>query len=472
VTDDGKILNIAGDYIAHGIRARATELVTLELGPQSEWEVQQKFRLEVGEERLTHLDRVLLREASEEGLVDLRPAALKSYVARTNRTALWDRLKKLERLGLATHIEETGSWSLAPKLEQTLKGLGERAEIASTIERALTHKGLERPADGFTIHRDDLRAPIVGRLIGKGLAHDELADKAHLVLDGVDGRTHYVELTDAPDDLHPGSIVEVGPAPVVVRAADRTIAAIAKENEGLYRPSRHLAEAIEMVSVPHGDHAGYVEAHVRRLEALRRAGIVERLDGDRWRIADDFEQRAAGYDTKRNPQAAVRVLSAFDLERQITSEGATWLDRQLLGRDRIEPGPAGFGRELGDALARRQQALVEQGHAARGDEGSIRYRPNLLATLERQERLRAGEQLARNRDVPFRAAEDGERVHGRFKQTLQLASGKYALIENALEFTLVPWRPIIERRRGQEISGIMRGTSISWDLGRNRGIGR
>jgi hypothetical protein len=104
ITDDGKILNIAGDYIAHGIRARASELVTLELGPQSEWEVQQKLRLEVGEERLTQLDRVLLREANEERLIDLGPTALKSYVARTNRTALWDRLKKLARLGLATRL--------------------------------------------------------------------------------------------------------------------------------------------------------------------------------------------------------------------------------------------------------------------------------------------------------------------------------------------------------------------------------
>jgi type IV secretory pathway VirD2 relaxase len=75
ITDDGKILNIAGDYIAHGIRARASELVTLELGPQSEWEVQQKLRLEVGEERLTRLDHVLMQEANEEGLIDLGPAA-------------------------------------------------------------------------------------------------------------------------------------------------------------------------------------------------------------------------------------------------------------------------------------------------------------------------------------------------------------------------------------------------------------
>src|SRR5262249_47787103 len=39
VLDDGRILNIAGDYIAHGIRQRASELVTRELGHQSEIEL-------------------------------------------------------------------------------------------------------------------------------------------------------------------------------------------------------------------------------------------------------------------------------------------------------------------------------------------------------------------------------------------------------------------------------------------------
>ena len=45
VTDDGKILNIAGDYIAHGIRYRASELVTLELGPQTELDVARKLQV-------------------------------------------------------------------------------------------------------------------------------------------------------------------------------------------------------------------------------------------------------------------------------------------------------------------------------------------------------------------------------------------------------------------------------------------
>jgi type IV secretory pathway VirD2 relaxase len=51
VLDDGRILNIAGDYIARGIRHRASELVTLDLGHQSEIERQTKPRSEVEAER-------------------------------------------------------------------------------------------------------------------------------------------------------------------------------------------------------------------------------------------------------------------------------------------------------------------------------------------------------------------------------------------------------------------------------------
>lgn len=110
ITEDGKILNIAGDYIAHGIRARASEIVTLELGPQTEREVQQKLRLEVDEDRFTRLDATLLKEVNGDGLIDLRPGAEQSYLGRANRCLLIDRLKKLKRLDLAQEIEP-GRWS-------------------------------------------------------------------------------------------------------------------------------------------------------------------------------------------------------------------------------------------------------------------------------------------------------------------------------------------------------------------------
>lgn len=47
VTEDGKRLDIAGDYIAHDIRERASEIVTLDLGRQTEQEVTHQFEREV-----------------------------------------------------------------------------------------------------------------------------------------------------------------------------------------------------------------------------------------------------------------------------------------------------------------------------------------------------------------------------------------------------------------------------------------
>jgi type IV secretory pathway VirD2 relaxase len=66
VLDDGRILNIAGDYIAHGVRHRASELVTRELGHQSEIELQTKPQNEVEAERVTRLDKMLLSEQREQ----------------------------------------------------------------------------------------------------------------------------------------------------------------------------------------------------------------------------------------------------------------------------------------------------------------------------------------------------------------------------------------------------------------------
>lgn len=47
-------------------------------------------------------------------------------------------------------------------------------------------------------------------------------------------------------------------------------------------------------------------------------------------------------------------------------------------------------------------------------------------------------------------------------------SGRFALIERAHNFTLVPWREMLERHVGKEVSGVMRGDEISWTVGRGR----
>src|SRR5260370_39379708 len=151
--------------------------------------------------------------------------------------------------------------------------------------------------------------------------------------------------------------------------ADRAMGGVAEE--GVYRPNRHLEQARFEGRFPVGDHDGFSDAHVRRLEALRRAGIVERIDADHWRLPQDFESRAAAYDAGRNRQLNIRVLSTLDLERQIEAEGATWLDRRLVGRGPAALGAAGLGRGGQQAMDRPREHLVEPGGAIRRAAGRM-----------------------------------------------------------------------------------------------------
>ena len=321
----------------------------------------------------------------------------------------------------------------------------------------------------FQIHDAAPETPIVGRVVDKYLS-DELGENLTVMVDGIDGRTHHFAGIDPArvEDARIGSVVEIGPAETASRPSDRAIAAIAED--GIYRPSRHLEQAKFEGRVPGGDCEGYVDAHVRRLEALRRAGIAERIDADQWRIPEDFESRAAGYDAGRNRQANIRILSAARLETQISADGSTWLDRRLVSADASDLVPSGFGQQVREAMDRRREHHIEQGDAARQPNGGIAYRRNLLATLREREVARVGGEMAGSKALPFRAATDGETVTGRFTGTVQLSSGKFAMVEQSHEFTLVPWRPIIERQLGREVSGIVQGGSVSWQLRRSRGI--
>ena len=467
-------LVIAGAYLAHGIRERASELITIELGPESAKERQAKLVREIDQERLTRIDRALLREAGDAaaGVIDLRAAA-----GEPRSDFDWQlrigRLQVLERLGLAEEIA-TGRWRLASGMEETLRALGERGDIIKTMHHALTRHGAERGAEQFAIHdlREPLVAPITGRLLGRGLGGDELGDRVHLIVDGLDGRVHYVEVPAAGGgaaSAPTGAIVELGAERGGPRAADRNIGHLSHANAGVYRPADHLATARADPGI--ADPEAYVEAHVRRLEALRRAGVVQRLDADHWRVPPDLEQLAARHDTGCSPTPSLRVLSALDLEAQIRSDGATWLDRQLVARDPVQVAQGGFGLEAEAALEHRRQHHLTHGDARQDADGGVRYRRNLLATLERRELERAGGELAATRGVPFRMPAPGDAIRGTYREAVQLASGRYALVENAQEFTLVPWRPVIERSLGREVVGLVTEGGISWQIGRNRGLG-
>ena len=71
-TDDGKILNIVGNYIGHGIRGRAEEIATRELGLKGELQINRDLTRQVEQMRATSLDRALARHAGENMTVDCR----------------------------------------------------------------------------------------------------------------------------------------------------------------------------------------------------------------------------------------------------------------------------------------------------------------------------------------------------------------------------------------------------------------
>lgn len=69
-------------------------------------------------------------------------------------------------------------------------------------------------------------------------------------------------------------------------------------------------------------------------------------------------------------------------------------------------------------------------------------------------------------------AEQRAYVSGKLVGSTQIASGRFAMIDNGLGFQLVPWSDPLEKRLGQHISGVaMSGGGVDWTFGRSRGLG-
>lgn len=164
------------------------------------------------------------------------------------------------------------------------------------------------------------------------------------------------------------------------------------------------------------------------------------------------------------------VRSDLPLEAQVTASGATWLDRQLVARDPVETG-GGFGAEVHAALERRAQHLIGEGLANRQG-GRVVCRPSLLGALRGRDLSTAAAQLSLDTGLAHRPPTPGEIVSGTYRQRLDLASGRFAMIDAGFGFQLVPWRPALEAELGRHISGIMTpGGGVDWSFGRRRGLG-
>ncbi len=207
VQDDGEDLVISRDYIKEGMRDRARDFITLELGPRTDLDIRSALERQIESERWTSLDRQLERDGNRHGIIDLAPQPDRQ--PDDHHALRVGRLRKLETLGLADQIGP-GQWVLGESAEMTLREIGERGDIIKRIHRGLTERGIERGASSYVLAGESMSDPVIGRLVDRGL-DDELKGTAFAVIDGVDGRTHHIRLPhiDAAGDSAPGSIVEL-----------------------------------------------------------------------------------------------------------------------------------------------------------------------------------------------------------------------------------------------------------------------
>ena len=461
VDETGADLVIARDYISHGMRGRGSELATEQLGIQTEREMRERMTREIGEERWTGLDRQLA-EIAHDGAVDLSDV-FAAADGGFRRRLLTGRLRELERLGLAEQ-QRGDRWTISASAEPTLRTLGERGDIVRTMQRAMGDK-----QRALVIHDggDTAASPVVGRIAAKGLV-DELQDRGFLVVDGLDGRAHYVRLPDRPElaAFPVGGVVEVRGAAREPRPADRAIAA-ETGLDGIYRADRHLAAA-RAATRPGDDPDGYVAAHVRRLEAMRQAGIVDRLSAGVWRVPPDYLDRAAAHEASRSAGAVIELRSHLDIRAQARAIGATWLDRALI--EDVRAAPVGFGAEVRAALDDRRSMLEAEGLATRRGQRLILAR-DLLASLRTRDVAQAGKRIAGETGLDHQAVGSGDTVRGVYRRSVMLASGRFAMLEDGVGFSLVPWKPVLEQQLGREMRAMVRGGSVSFEFSRQRGLG-
>lgn len=197
--EDGKDLIMAKDYITHGIRARAGEWLTLELGPEDEFEKCIKLAREVQTERFTRLDRSILKHMDQGVLVISAMPPVEPHV----HTSHMRRLKHLNNLGLATELQ-TGVWEIDPDMERKLKSLGARNDIIATMHRAMREAKIDRPAGRFAIFDGEASTrSVIGQIAAVGLT-DEINDRHFVVVDGIDGKVHYADIGRFKPEALPG----------------------------------------------------------------------------------------------------------------------------------------------------------------------------------------------------------------------------------------------------------------------------
>jgi hypothetical protein len=441
-----KAVVITKDYLMNGIREAAEDIMTARLGPRRDLEILRAQHREIDKDRMTGIDRKLER-AIRDGEIVLGPA--RSEAARFERHLALSRLRHLSQLGLAARGDDN-VWHMTPGWTETLREMGRRGDIVRTLASA---DGRRRRFDYAESLAPDA-APILGAVLASG-PEDELRDTRFLMVEDFNGRVWHVPAAAVDPENPPpgGAVVEVSRNSAEPKRADRTIAEIAERAGGLWSETLH--EEFDLASTP-----VYRLAHKRRLEALRRAGIVERLQDGTWTVPGDYLERATAYETARNRGLQLRTLSWVPLDKQVTMNAETWLDAGV-----------GEGERLSGLRAARLAFLRKEGLLNSEETRLSEPARQSLRQTELQRTLEAENRKSGRAAVML---EIGDRFEGKLEAHVDLGQGRMALIGHEKAFVLVPWRNAFGRQLGRDMTIEHTARGIGWTLGRQlqRGMDR
>ena len=453
-TRNGELL-IDRKYITQGFRARAQELVTRELGQRRLREMAAARSNEAEREALTAIDHDIARRLS-----DGRYASKSEQggLSRFDGAVVNRRLRFLQTLDLAKR-QEDGRWAIQDGWQDTLRAHGRRGDIIRSLANL---KGREIDASLLHALPRDLNSAgeIMGRLAAT-LPGDELRNGTTTLIESLDGRVWSIEMTEqeAVQLPKPGGIVSVGRKSIEPKPADQTIAAIAERNGGVY--SDELHEAADPSSSP-----AFRLAHKRRLEALRRLGVVDRNADGTWTVPSNFEERALNADARRQ-SLAINVRSWLPLEKLTERHAETWLDR--ISSADLDGTSGLLAQELRSGMATRKSWLRQQGYAL---DQVGRLTGEIAAHLRSMELEAAVAMKAKELSARYIALEQVTKFSGKYAQGTDLAQGRFAIIVSDDHFTLVPASGWHMKFYGHHVSLLRSGHRIDWNLTNYRSVAR
>lgn len=437
---------IAKNYLTHGLRERAEELVTQTLGPRRTLEIISTRKKEIDQTRWTGLDRAIAKRM-EQG--HFTPTRVASSGDRFERSLQIARIRHLETLGLAKRVGPM-AWELEEGWRKKLERFGRRGDIVRTMSSEF---GEREKTIRFLEDRETDAAPVTGVVKSYG-AEDELRDRRFMLVEDFDGAIWHVPAAAFDSAAPPpeGAIVELEKTKAKARASDIAIDKVAIVTGGLWSEALHAMH--DPRSTPE-----YRLTLKRRLEALRRAGLTERMRSGDWRIGAAFLEQAAGFESERAGGVKLNVVSYLSPDVQITRLGETWIDR-------LDEEGAKSSYRLQDLRAKRLEWLRETGVLGAGDAELSSAQRAALRAAELRSEIKAIAARSSKSNVTL---EIGDRFRGTLEGHVDLASGRMSLVANSKEFALVPWRDSHARQFGRVLSFQRTRSGVSWTMGGSRG---